>query len=85
VASLFGKWDDSMHYKINGDSRNANGSEPHLLWKRSKPSKHLTRYNLTRFAITLNELTPELKVGERFEYDKYLSLQEMPCLTAPLQ
>lgn len=61
VASLFGKWDDSMHYKINGDSRNANGSEPHLLWKRSKPSKHLTRYNLTRFAITLNELTPELK------------------------
>ncbi|KAJ6951310.1 hypothetical protein NC653_040650 [Populus alba x Populus x berolinensis] len=61
VASLFGKWDDSMHYKINGGSRNANGSEPHLLWKRSKPSKHLTRYNLTRFAITLNELTPELK------------------------
>ncbi|KAF9660892.1 hypothetical protein SADUNF_Sadunf19G0010900 [Salix dunnii] len=61
VASLFGKWDDSMHYKVNGDSRNANGSEPHLLWKRSQPSKHLTRYNLTRFAITLNELKPELK------------------------
>ncbi|KAB5511812.1 hypothetical protein DKX38_028840 [Salix brachista] len=61
VASLFGKWDDSMHYKINGDSRNANGSEPHLLWKRSQPSKHLTRYNLSRFAITLNELKPGLK------------------------
>lgn len=63
VATLFGKWDDSMHY-VNGDgSRNGKPSEPHLLWKRSKPSKYQTRYNLTRFAITLNELTPGLKVG----------------------
>ncbi|CAK7328549.1 unnamed protein product [Dovyalis caffra] len=61
VASLFGKWDDSMHYKIIGGSRNGNESEPHLLWKRSKPSKYPTKYNLTRFSITLNELTPGLK------------------------
>ena len=33
-----------------------------LLWKRSMSSPNLTRYNLTPFAITLNELTPGLKV-----------------------
>ncbi|XWS21585.1 hypothetical protein CRYUN_Cryun30bG0066900 [Craigia yunnanensis] len=65
VATLFGKWDESMHY-VNGDcSAKGKGqeslSEPHLLWKRSKPPKSPTRYNLTRFAITLNELTPGLK------------------------
>ncbi|KAG4148178.1 hypothetical protein ERO13_D05G270400v2 [Gossypium hirsutum] len=65
VATLFGKWDESMHY-ANGDCF-AKGkgqdslSETHLLWKRSKPPKYSTRYNLTRFAITLNELTPGLK------------------------
>ncbi|KAH1064828.1 hypothetical protein J1N35_029815 [Gossypium stocksii] len=65
VATLFGKWDESMHY-VNGDcSAKGKGqdslSETHLLWKRSKPPKYPTRYNLTRFAITLNELTPGLK------------------------
>ncbi|KAK9023880.1 hypothetical protein V6N11_004070 [Hibiscus sabdariffa] len=65
VATLFGKWDESMHY-ANGDcSAKGKGldslAESHLLWKRSKPSKYPTRYNLTRFAITLNELTPGLK------------------------
>ncbi|XP_022773205.1 oxysterol-binding protein-related protein 1C-like isoform X2 [Durio zibethinus] len=65
VAKLFGKWDESMHY-VNGDcSAKGKGqeslSEPHLLWKRSKPSKYPTRYNLTRFAITLNEFSPGLK------------------------
>ncbi|KAJ6347607.1 hypothetical protein OIU76_004148 [Salix suchowensis] len=39
VASLFGKWEDSMN----------------------KPPLNLTRYNLTSFAITLNELTPGLQ------------------------
>lgn len=66
VATLFGKWDESMHY-VNGDcSRKGKGfdssSEAHLLWKRSKPPKLSTRYNFTRFAMTLNELTPGLKV-----------------------
>ncbi|PIN04651.1 Oxysterol-binding protein [Handroanthus impetiginosus] len=64
VATLFGKWDESMHY-VNGDCSKGKGheslSEAHLLWKRSKPPKFSTRYNLTRFAITLNELTPGLK------------------------
>ncbi|XWS23798.1 hypothetical protein CRYUN_Cryun28dG0046400 [Craigia yunnanensis] len=65
VATLFGKWDESMHY-VNGDcSAKGKGqeslSETHLLWKRRKPPKYPTRYNFTRFAITLNELTPGLK------------------------
>ncbi|XP_043712899.1 oxysterol-binding protein-related protein 1C-like [Telopea speciosissima] len=65
VATLFGKWDESMHY-VNGDCPGkGKGSEPlspsHCLWKRSKPSNFPTRYNLTRFAITLNELTAGLQ------------------------
>lgn len=54
-----------MHY-VNGDFSLGKGfdslSEAHLLWKRSKPPKDPTRYNLTRFAITMNELIPGLKV-----------------------
>ncbi|KAL9173289.1 hypothetical protein ABFS82_03G103800 [Erythranthe guttata] len=65
VATLFGKWDESMHF-VHGDySSKGKGheslSEAHLLWKKSKPPKFPTRYNLTRFAITLNELMPGLK------------------------
>ncbi|GLT84999.1 hypothetical protein SLE2022_032020 [Rubroshorea leprosula] len=64
VATLFGKWDESMHF-VNGDCSARKGqeslSEAHLLWRRSKPPQFPTRYNLTRFAITLNELTPGLK------------------------
>ncbi|CAL9100603.1 unnamed protein product [Musa textilis] len=65
VATLVGKWDESMHY-VNGDcSGKGKGSDPfseaHILWKRSKPPKYPTRYNLTRFAMTMNELTPGLK------------------------
>ncbi|CAL9121945.1 unnamed protein product [Musa acuminata var. zebrina] len=65
VATLIGKWDESMHY-VNGDcSGKGKGSDPfseaQILWKRSKPPKYPTRYNLTRFAMTINELTPGLK------------------------
>lgn len=72
VATLLGKWDESLHY-VNGDcSSKGKGfdslSEAHLLWKRSKPPKFPTRYNLTRFAITLNELTPGLKVSLLISY-----------------
>lgn len=67
VATLFGKWDESVFY-VNGDcsgkGKGSDLSEAHLLWKRSKPSQYLTRYNLTRFAIALNELTPGLKVSD---------------------
>ncbi|THU62956.1 hypothetical protein C4D60_Mb01t10610 [Musa balbisiana] len=65
VATLIGKWDESMHYVYGDCSGKGKGSEllseAHLLWKRSKPPKCPTRYNLTRFAITMNELTPGLK------------------------
>ncbi|KAJ6939337.1 hypothetical protein NC651_005701 [Populus alba x Populus x berolinensis] len=65
VATIFGKWDESMYY-MNGDfSGKGKGfesmKEAHMLWKRSKPPRFPTRYNLTRFAITLNELTPGLE------------------------
>lgn len=64
VATLLGKWDESLHY-FNGDcsgkGKGSDLSDAHLLWKRSKSSRFPTRYNLTRFAITLNELTPGLK------------------------
>ncbi|XP_025012170.1 oxysterol-binding protein-related protein 1C isoform X2 [Ricinus communis] len=65
VATVFGKWDESIHY-VNGDcSGKGKGFESEndaqLLWKRSRPPQFPTRYNLTRFAITLNELTPGLK------------------------
>ncbi|KAJ6809158.1 oxysterol-binding protein-related protein 1C [Iris pallida] len=64
VATLFGKWDESMHY-VNGDFPGKGKgtellSEARLLWKRSAPSQYPTRYNLTDFAITLNELTSGL-------------------------
>ncbi|XVE65049.1 hypothetical protein DITRI_Ditri07aG0151000 [Diplodiscus trichospermus] len=65
VATLIGKWDDSMYY-INGDGSGkpkdcSPSSNATLLWKRNKPPPNLTRYNLTSFAITLNELTPGLQ------------------------
>ncbi|KAI4307317.1 hypothetical protein L6164_030519 [Bauhinia variegata] len=65
VATLFGKWDESMYF-VNGDCAGKGKghdslSDARLLWKRSKPPKFPTRYNFTRFAITLNELTPGLK------------------------
>ncbi|KAK9095983.1 hypothetical protein Sjap_021480 [Stephania japonica] len=65
VATLFGKWDESIHF-VSGE-RSGKGkiseSSPNdqILWKRSKPSNYPTRYNFTRFTTTLNELTPGLK------------------------
>ncbi|KAK6947604.1 Oxysterol-binding protein [Dillenia turbinata] len=65
VATVFGKWDDSIYY-ISGErsmkSKDFSQSpDACFLWKRSKPPPNLTRYNLTSFAITLNELTPGLQ------------------------
>ncbi|PWA71443.1 Oxysterol-binding protein [Artemisia annua] len=61
-ATLFGKWDDSMYY-INGvaNVKPKDMGDAHLLWQRTMPPTNLTRYNLTSFAITLNELTPGLQ------------------------
>lgn len=66
AATLFGKWDDSMYYVLGdrtGKLKDCNGSpDASLLWKRNMPPPCLTRYNLTSFAITLNELTSGLQV-----------------------
>ncbi|XP_072987036.1 oxysterol-binding protein-related protein 2A-like isoform X2 [Typha latifolia] len=65
VATLIGKWDDNMCCTIIDDVSKSNGSNithnSTLLWKRSKPPINPTRYNLSSFAITLNELTSELQ------------------------
>ncbi|GBG62950.1 hypothetical protein CBR_g34321 [Chara braunii] len=63
LATLFGKWDENMYY-VKGDLDAAGreqAPDPKLLWKRNPPAEHPTRYGLTSFAITLNELSPELK------------------------
>ncbi|XP_061369898.1 oxysterol-binding protein-related protein 1B-like [Gastrolobium bilobum] len=65
VASLCGNWDESLHYTIienSGKGKRSNvSSKARQLWKRSEPSDYPTRYNLTQFAITLNEITPILR------------------------
>ncbi|WOG90322.1 hypothetical protein DCAR_0209565 [Daucus carota subsp. sativus] len=62
VATLYGKWDEHMYYTL-GDrvSKTKDFSSASLLWKRSETPPNLTRYNLTPFAITLNEIAPGLK------------------------
>ncbi|XP_057993714.1 oxysterol-binding protein-related protein 2A isoform X1 [Hevea brasiliensis] len=69
VASLFGKWDDSMYYtEGDGSSKTKDcnsSSNATLLWKSTKPPPNVTRYNLTSFAITLNELIPGLQIKEK--------------------
>nr|GEX08384.1 hypothetical protein [Tanacetum cinerariifolium] len=63
AATLIGKWNENMHFVSEDCS--GKGKDPftdaNLLWRRCKPLKVPTRYNLTRFAFTLNELTPGLK------------------------
>ncbi|WOL10157.1 oxysterol-binding protein-related protein 2A-like isoform X1 [Canna indica] len=65
VATLLGRWDDCMYYSLGDDIWKMKSSvlteSSALLWKKSKPAPEPTRYNLTSFAITLNELTSELK------------------------
>ncbi|RZC16914.1 Translation factor GUF1-like, chloroplastic [Glycine soja] len=50
VATLFGTWDESLHYVIGGNSGKGKGSsyvstKPHVLWKRSPTPEYQTRYN----------------------------------------
>ncbi|CAH8275706.1 unnamed protein product [Arabidopsis lyrata] len=65
AATIFGKWDDSLYYVAGDGISKSKVSDPasnaSLLWKRTKPPPNVTRYNLTSFAITLNELTPGLQ------------------------
>ncbi|KAL8112349.1 hypothetical protein AgCh_019882 [Apium graveolens] len=62
VATLRGKWDEHMYYTL-GDRvcKTKDFSSASLLWRRKETPPDLTRYNLTPFAITLNELTPGLQ------------------------
>ncbi|WOH08195.1 hypothetical protein DCAR_0727632 [Daucus carota subsp. sativus] len=63
VAMLFGKWDEAMYYVLGDPTTKPKGYDPMteavLLWERDK-SITKTRYNLTPFAISLNEVTPGL-------------------------
>ncbi|CAM8947619.1 unnamed protein product [Rhodiola kirilowii] len=63
VAMLMGKWDEAMYYVLGDPSAKPKGHDPMteaiLLWERDK-SVTKTRYNLTPFAISLNEITPGL-------------------------
>ncbi|GAB4829282.1 Oxysterol-binding protein- protein 1D [Ancistrocladus abbreviatus] len=64
VAMLVGKWDEAMYYVLGDPTTKPKGYDPMseaiLLWERdNSPTK--TRYNLTPFAISLNEVTPGLK------------------------
>ncbi|XP_071723577.1 oxysterol-binding protein-related protein 2A-like [Rutidosis leptorrhynchoides] len=69
VATLFGKWNDSMYYTYGDDdikrhkdwNPSSSSSNSSLLWTRNKAPPNICRYNLSAFAITLNELTPGLK------------------------
>ncbi|XP_050205251.1 oxysterol-binding protein-related protein 1D [Mercurialis annua] len=63
VAMLVGKWDEAMYYVLGDPTTKPKGYDPMteavLLWERDK-AVNKTRYNLTPFALTLNELTPGL-------------------------
>lgn len=51
VATLLGKWDESMYYILGDITTKPKGFDPMseacLLWKKNKPAKNPTRYNLT--------------------------------------
>ena len=87
AATLIGKWDESLHYVLGDGSRKGKGPdsllETCLLWKRSNRSKYQTRYNLTHFAITLNELTPGLKVIVDYLVILLLLQWQLPCFFPP--
>ena len=63
MALLVGKWDEAMYYMLGDPTTKPKGYDPMtevvLLWERNR-SVPKTRYNLSPFAISLNELTPGL-------------------------
>ncbi|KAK6774625.1 hypothetical protein RDI58_029864 [Solanum bulbocastanum] len=59
AATVFGKWDESLSY--SNLSMDLGQEMAYLLWKQSKPSNFQTKYSFTRFAVTLNELSPDLE------------------------
>lgn len=51
---IYGHWDDSLFAEMNDNSIVE-------LWKKSPAAQNPTRYNLTTFAMQLNEITPGLE------------------------
>lgn len=70
-------------YYVKGEVNNKpkDTSDASLLWKRDMPPENPTRYNLTSFAITLNELTPGLKVHTTCCYVSVRVLILLLCLS----
>ncbi|KAJ7514632.1 hypothetical protein O6H91_23G053100 [Diphasiastrum complanatum] len=65
LATLAGKWDENLYFVMGDATSKQKGNNfmdvAVLLWQRNEPPQHPTRYNLTSFAMTLNEITPGLK------------------------
>ncbi|KAG0584784.1 hypothetical protein KC19_3G234000 [Ceratodon purpureus] len=65
IATLFGKWDEAMYYVMGDLSEKPKHYDPMsealMLWRCADPPEKPTRYGLTAFATTLNEITPGLK------------------------
>ncbi|XP_027334223.1 oxysterol-binding protein-related protein 1D isoform X2 [Abrus precatorius] len=63
VAMLIGKWDEAMYYVLGDPTIKPKGYDPMteaaLLWERDNYVSK-TRYNLSPFAISLNEILPGL-------------------------
>ncbi|XP_068474386.1 oxysterol-binding protein-related protein 1D isoform X2 [Phaseolus vulgaris] len=63
VAMLIGKWDEAMYYVLGDPTTKPKGYDPMteaaILWERDS-SVSKTRYNLSPFAISLNEILPGL-------------------------
>ncbi|XP_027925735.1 oxysterol-binding protein-related protein 1D isoform X2 [Vigna unguiculata] len=63
VAILIGKWDEAMYYVLGDPTSKPKGYDPMteaaILWERDN-SVSKTRYNLSPFAISLNEILPGL-------------------------
>ncbi|XP_061350274.1 oxysterol-binding protein-related protein 1D isoform X2 [Gastrolobium bilobum] len=63
VAMLVGKWDEAMYYVLGDPTTKPKGYDPMteaaLLWERDNYVTK-TRYNLSPFAISLNEIMPGL-------------------------
>ncbi|GLJ48105.1 hypothetical protein SUGI_1015660 [Cryptomeria japonica] len=65
LATLIGRWDESMYFVMRDIAEKSRSYDPMseavLLWRKNPPPEFPTRYNLTSFAITLNEITPGLQ------------------------
>ncbi|GJP37668.1 hypothetical protein CLOM_g22104 [Closterium sp. NIES-68] len=67
LATLVGRWDESLHFVLGDLSHKSLKDEQHLmahahlLWRKSPPSPFPCKYTFTPYCITLNEITPDLE------------------------